>query len=105
MMKTMAILVLALAVTTIRADSAEDLRKMASRFAPVDLEVDVSHLSTGDRNALAKLIEAARILDTLQLRQRWAKNEGVLGLLKKDASPLGKARLDYFWINKGPWSI
>ena len=21
-----------------------------------------------------------------------------------DTSPLGKARLDYFWLNKGPWS-
>ena len=24
--------------------------------------------------------------------------------LKKDTTPLGKARLDYFWLNKGPWS-
>ena len=24
--------------------------------------------------------------------------------LQKDTTPLGKARLHYFWINKGPWS-
>src|SRR6185437_11055158 len=23
---------------------------------------------------------------------------------KADTSPLGKARLEYFWLNKGPWS-
>ena len=24
---------------------------------------------------------------------------------KEDTTPLGKARLQYFWINKGPWSV
>ena len=24
--------------------------------------------------------------------------------LQKDTSALGKARLEYFWLNKGPWS-
>ncbi|UUZ47279.1 hypothetical protein LP420_28200 [Massilia sp. B-10] len=32
-------------------------------------------------------------------------NEALWTVLKKDKSALGKARLDYFWLNKGPWSI
>lgn len=81
------------------------LQSMARRFAPVDLTADTSKLSAGDRVAIAKLIEAAKIVDTLQLRQRWSGNEALWAALQKDTTPLGKARRDYFWLNKGPWSI
>jgi hypothetical protein len=82
-----------------------ELKSLAGRFAPVDLNADTSKLSRGDRIAIAKLIEAAKIIDVLQLRQRWSGNEALWAALQKDASPLGHARLDYFWLNKGPWSI
>lgn len=85
--------------------SVDALHKMTKRFAPVALKADASKLSAGDRKAIAKLIEAARIVDVLQLRQRWEGNEALWAALKKDKTPLGKARLDYFWLNKGPWSI
>ncbi|HEY0062516.1 MAG TPA: hypothetical protein VGC21_10365 [Telluria sp.] len=85
--------------------TAAELNAMARRYAPVDLRADTSALSAGDRAAIVKLIEAAKIVDTLQLRQRWAGNEQLWTVLKKDKSALGKARLDYFWLNKGPWSI
>jgi hypothetical protein len=81
-----------------------ELIGMAGRFASTDLGVDVSHLTPGDRAALAKLIEAARIMDTLQMEQRWSGNLDLYRKLQKDTSPLGRARLRYFWINKGPWS-
>ncbi len=85
--------------------SVAELNVMAKRFAPVELRADTSRLSSGDRAAIVKLIEAAKIVDTLQLRQRWAHNEALWAALQKDNSPLGKARQDYFWLNKGPWSI
>jgi hypothetical protein len=85
--------------------SVAQLSKMAKRYAPVELRADTSKLSAGDKAAIVKLIEAAKIIDTLQLRQRWSHNEALWAALKKDATPLGKARLDYFWLNKGPWSI
>jgi hypothetical protein len=78
---------------------------MTKRYAPVELKADASQLSSGDRKAIAKLIEAARIVDTLQLRQRWSGNEALWAALQKDKSALGKARAEYFWLNKGPWSI
>ena len=87
------------------AASVAELNAMARRFAPVELRADTSTLSKGDRAAIARLIEAAKIVDTLQLRQRWAHNEALWAALRKDNSPLGKARQDYFWLNKGPWSI
>jgi hypothetical protein len=81
-----------------------ELNAMAKRYAPVELRADTSQLSEGDRAAIAKLIEAARIIDTLQLRQRWGDNEKLWAALKQDRTPLGAARLNYFWLNKGPWS-
>lgn len=84
--------------------TAAQLTTMAKRFEQVDMRADTSHLSAGDKAAIAKLIEAAKVIDTLQLRQRWSHNEALWEALKKDATPLGKARLDYFWLNKGPWS-
>ncbi|MGZ3183065.1 MAG: dipeptidyl-peptidase 3 family protein [Telluria sp.] len=88
-----------------KAASAAELQQMTRRFAPVQLKADTAQLSAGDRKAIAKLIEAAKIVDVLQLRQRWAHNEALWTALKQDHSALGKAREEYFWLNKGPWSI
>ncbi len=38
------------------------------------------------------------------MRQRWAGNESTLLQLLADDTPLGRARLSYFLLNKGPWS-
>jgi hypothetical protein len=84
--------------------SLTQLEKMTSRFAPTPMRVDTSSLSSGDRQALVKLVEAARILDQIFLSQFWSGNQELYARLKKDTTPLGKARLHYFWINKGPWS-
>ena len=85
--------------------TALQLTSMSARYAPVALTADVTHLSAGDRQAIAKLVEAAKLVDVLQLRQRWSGNEALWAALKKDKSTLGQARLNYFWINKGPWSV
>jgi hypothetical protein len=87
------------------AATVAELNAMAKRFAPVELRAETAGLSKGDRAAIGKLIEAAKIVDTLQVRQRWAGNEALWAALQKDSSPLGKARQRYFWLNKGPWSI
>src|SRR5271165_5570556 len=80
------------------------LQKMTARFAPTELNVDISNLSEGDRKALVKLVEAARIIDDIFMMQYWSGDLELYAKLQKDTSPLGKARLHYFWINKSPWS-
>jgi hypothetical protein len=82
----------------------EKLETMTARFAPVDLTADVAALPASERQALGKMVEAARIFDALYLRQVWEGNESLLVQLSQDRSPLGRARLDYFLLNKGPWS-
>jgi hypothetical protein len=83
---------------------APAVERMASRFALTDITADIASLPESERAALAKLIEAAKMMDAIFLRQVWAGNEAMLLSLLRDESPLGRARLHYFLINKGPWS-
>jgi hypothetical protein len=80
------------------------LRAATARFAPVDLGADISGLPENERRALAKTIEASRVMDALFLRQVWAGNDSLLLELLGDGSGLGEARLHAFVLNKGPWS-
>ena len=82
---------------------ATALRRLEAQYAPVDLAVDLSQVSPGERTALARLVEAGRIMDALFLRQVWAGNEALLLGLLQEPGPLGAARLAYFLRNKGPW--
>ena len=118
-MKTISIALLAasaVAVSACRASQPEqtegpqadpmvqELLAKTARFAPVDLTADISGLAPNERQALARLVEAARVFDALFLRQVWAGNESMLLSLLGDSSDLGRARLHYFLLNKGPWS-
>ena len=80
------------------------LEKKTRRFAPTTLSADTSGLSTNDRKALAKVVEAAKYLDPLFLRQVWSGNEALYEKLKAESSVAGRERLHYFKINNGPWS-
>jgi Peptidase family M49 len=93
-----------LAVLVTAAATLPQLQEMTARFAPVAIRVDTSKLSPGDRNALAKLIEAGRVVNHIFLQQIWSGNLALENKLRADSSPLGKARLEYFLLNKGPWS-
>jgi len=97
----------AITATSIVAATVPDaphLKTMTARFAPVDLGADIGALPANERQALARMVDAARIFDALFLRQVWAGNETMLMTLVRDQSDLGRARLHYFMINKGPWS-
>ena len=88
-----------------------ELQKMTARFAPADIGADLSALPKNERDALSRLIDAARIMDALFLRQVWAGNDAMLqDLAARAAKPVGPrasrsaaSRLRYFLINKGPW--
>ncbi len=82
----------------------EDLNRMIARFAPVQLKVDTSKLSAGDQKALVKIVEAGRVIDELFWAQKWSGNLALRTKLQSDTTAIGKARLHYFNLNKGPWS-
>jgi hypothetical protein len=97
---------------TISVPRANELRAMAGRFAPADITAGVGQLPDNERQALSKLVQAARIMDALFLRQVWAGNDALLQRLAREAVAEGSpddqeaadTRLHYFLINKGPWS-
>ncbi len=65
------------------------LQKMTARFAPTELNVDISGLSEGDHRALVKLVEAARIIDDIFMMQYWSGDLALYAKLQKDSTPLG----------------
>ena len=110
-MKTSCLTILVLGLGAAIAGAAEapspdaaQLATMSARFAPVDIRVDLSALPANERAALGYLVEAGRIVDALFLRQRAPQTTAQLLALAGDDSPLGRARLAYFVLNKGPWS-
>src|SRR5271170_8478706 len=91
-----------LAATAAIPDLAQ-LQKMIARFQPTELRADLSKLSPGDARALAKLVEAARVLNDIFLTQMWSGNHALYAKLRSDTTalgrggtPLDRARLDYF---------
>ena len=81
-----------------------ELAKQIARFAPTVLTANTARLSPKDKLALKKIIEAAKLLDPLFLRQVWSGNAELEKRLLADKTPAGRQRLHYFYINDGPWS-
>jgi hypothetical protein len=90
--------------TTASAPGLDEFKQMAARFAPTPLEVSTAGLSSGDKKALVKLVQAARVVNHIFMQQIWSGDLALYQKLAQDKSPLGRARLHYFWINKSPWS-
>ncbi|GEL74158.1 dipeptidyl-peptidase 3 family protein [Myxococcus virescens] len=87
-----------------RFPDAAELQRLTARFAPVELRVDLKALPESERRALARIVQASKLMDALFLRQRWAGNESLLLDLVQDTTPLGRARLQAFLLDKGPWN-
>jgi Peptidase family M49 len=102
------VLTMALISTTLIGQKTEagdpDLARKIARFSPTTMTADTSKLTPKDRQALDKIIAAAKLLDPLFLRQVWSGNEALEKKLLADKTPAGKQRLHYFYINDGPWS-
>jgi hypothetical protein len=117
MASSFASLVTALAACTAQAPSAPPpapasasdpavraLEQQIAQFAPTDLTADISALPANEREALGHLVKAAQVMDALFLEQVWAGNESMFFGLGQNDTPLGRAALRYFVINKGPWA-
>ena len=102
--------ILLLSVTSLMSQKKQaaamdpELAKKIARFAPTVLTADTSKLSPKDKLALQKIIEAAKLLDPLFLRQVWSGNAALEQKLLADKTERGKQLLHYFYINDGPWS-
>src|SRR5215468_9080237 len=80
-----------------------DIQKRIAQFAPTPFAADLSPLGADDRKVLAKLVEAAKLMNEIFLRQAWTGNPAMREELKTLAGPNGAAAREYFDINFGPW--
>jgi len=96
--------VLVLLAAAAAMPTLSQLEEMNARFAAVKPKYDESSLSAGDRQALPKLLDAARVLNLLFMDQLWSGTRALYAKLQEDKTPLGQARARYFWLNKGPWA-
>ena len=103
-MKAAALILLPMLAANAATPDAAELRKMAARFARPELKVDISHLSSGDKAALAKLVQAARIVDDIFMGQLLERRPHAVRRTEEGHHTTRPARLHYFWLNKGPWS-
>jgi hypothetical protein len=85
------------------APGLPELKASLDQFAPTPLEVDLTGVTPADRKALARLVQAARVMDPLFMRQSWAGSEAWLVKLARDTTPLAGARLRFLLLNQGPW--
>jgi hypothetical protein len=79
------------------------MRTKLAQFVPAVLTADTSSLPDAEKRALEKIIAAAREMDPLFDRQACAGNAELRAKLAADTSPLGKQRLAYFDVMRGPW--
>src|ERR1044072_8423473 len=70
-----------------------ELNAKIRRFAPTVITADTSHLSPGDRRALAKVMGAPPLFAQLFLREVGSASVALKGRLKTDKTPMGPARL------------
>jgi hypothetical protein len=80
-----------------------DIERRVAQFRPTPLSADLSALGEQERRALAELVEAARPLDQIFLRQSWTGNPELREQLAAYHGPHAAATLAYFDINFGPW--
>ncbi|XP_047981304.1 nudix hydrolase 3 [Salvia hispanica] len=82
------------------------LQKQLNRYAPISLGAEYSGLSSADKEVLALVVKAARIMDDISFIQVWYSNPSLRDWLQQHAqeSRLNNLKQMYFAVNKSPWS-
>ena len=97
-------LVVLLAAAAVMPD-LNQLKQMSARFAPVTPKYDTAAALRRRPQGAAQTASKPRASSTTS---SWTSSGAAIATLyaklQKDTTPLGKERLHYFWLNKGPWS-
>ena len=91
------------ATSTGSLEVAPDVAERLAQFEPTDLVADVSSLSEGELRVLEMLVQAARSMDEIFLRQVWQGNPELQAELQGVAGQEMDAAREYFTVNFGPW--
>jgi hypothetical protein len=78
---------------------ARSIDARLARFAPTELQADLSGVPESERAVLAELIRAAQLMDEIFLRQASVDNPAV----REEIRAVGGALETYFEVSFGPW--
>ncbi|MCP5054777.1 MAG: peptidase [bacterium] len=86
-------------------ENIETIRRQMVKLAPVEIGGDLSVLDENETKALQLIIEAAKYMDNIFLRQVYSENERLAAELenKKKGNPDWNVLSDYFTVNFGPF--
>ncbi len=92
-------------MTTESLTIARDTPQRVAQLPRTVIDYDHSLLNDNERQVVAKLIEASKLIDEIFWRQVSEENPALREQLYKQAnnSPLDRAGYEYFIMNKGPW--
>jgi hypothetical protein len=79
------------------------LKEKIAQFAPTELKYDSTTLNEKQRIVIRKLVEASQIMDSIFLKQVYAKNVEIKDSLQNSSSEADKLKLKYFDIMFGPF--
>ena len=85
------------------APIAPDIEKRLAQFSPTPLEADLSDISPKNRQVLDKLVEAARLMNEIFLRQAWTGNPALREQIADWKTGEKGAARQYFDVMFGPW--
>jgi len=81
-----------------------ELQKEIDKFVPVNLEFDKTLINDNQKQVLLHLIEAAKLMDEIFLRQVYSKNVILRDKLSKGTTELEKKEYELFDLFKGPFN-
>lgn len=81
----------------------DSLKTMISQFAPTEIKYDSSLLNKRQKIVVEKLYQASRLIDSIFLKQVFAKNVEIKNQLLDGTSEEDSLKLIYFNINFGPF--
>ena len=84
---------------------APDIAERAKQLPRTMIDYDRSLLNENERQVVAKLIEASKLIDEIYWRQVSEENPDLRAQLEKESaqSASRRAAYDYFVMNRGPW--
>ena len=81
----------------------DSLRTMIAQFAPTEIKYDSTLLNKRQKVVIEKLYQASRLIDSIFLKQVFAKNVEIKNQLMEGDSEEDSLKLIYFNINFGPF--
>ncbi|QSX41373.1 dipeptidyl-peptidase 3 family protein [Shewanella cyperi] len=93
----------AVAADTEHGAAAYDLKAQRAKIVPVPMSADTSFLSAEEKQVVNKLIQAARLMSEIYLRQVSEQNPQIRAAIEADKSGDRDLMLDMFDEHFGPW--